>query len=164
MSFSPGRWLFLIVASLTVAANALGAKWDGPRPPKPDVPYLLHARNLVELEVNQASEQRRRDKLIYTIPGPHSTAKTPVPEPMFLFLSEKIRPEDLEIYRLEVRDGMRQIVFDQDDPEDNPRPIRFTIKKLDENLYLIEVQQILENGEYSISPRGSNVVFCFQEY
>jgi hypothetical protein len=44
------------------------------------------------------------------------------------------------------------------------RPIRLNVTRLDENLYKIEVDEILENGEYSLSPVDSNQVFCFQIY
>ena len=38
------------------------------------------------------------------------------------------------------------------------------LTKLDDALYRVEVNEVLENGEYSLSPRGSNQVFCFQVY
>jgi hypothetical protein len=40
--------------------------------------------------------------------------------------------------------------------------IRLNVTRLEENLYKIEVDEILENGEYSLSPADSNQVFCFQ--
>jgi hypothetical protein len=33
-----------------------------------------------------------------------------------------------------------------------------------DNLYKLEVEDELENGEYSLSPAGSNQAFCFQVY
>jgi hypothetical protein len=39
-----------------------------------------------------------------------------------------------------------------------------TASKLDGNLYKLEAQEFLENGEYCMSPQGSNAVFCFAVY
>ena len=44
------------------------------------------------------------------------------------------------------------------------RPIRYTINRVGENLYKLEVDEGLGNGEYSITPSGSNQVFCFRVY
>jgi len=87
--------------------------------------------------------------------------------PIFLFLSDKIKPEKLSLYRLEATRGQREIAF-PNNPRDmirrGPRPVRLTFKRLDENLYWIEVNQYLENGEYCLSPSGSPAVFCIQIY
>jgi hypothetical protein len=42
--------------------------------------------------------------------------------------------------------------------------LRLNVTRLDENLYKIEVDEILENGEYLLTPPDSNQVFCFQIY
>jgi hypothetical protein len=39
-----------------------------------------------------------------------------------------------------------------------------SVTKLDGNLYKVEAAQPLEDGEYTISPQGSNQVFCFEVY
>jgi hypothetical protein len=45
------------------------------------------------------------------------------------------------------------------------KPIRIDVMKLSsDNIYQIEVNDSLEKGEYSLSPDGSNQVFCFQVY
>ena len=36
-------------------------KYTGPIPPKPDVLYLMHATTLVETEVGQAREEKRKN-------------------------------------------------------------------------------------------------------
>ena len=36
--------------------------------------------------------------------------------------------------------------------------------RIGDKLYRLEVEESLEPGEYSISPEGSNQVFCFQVY
>jgi hypothetical protein len=36
--------------------------------------------------------------------------------------------------------------------------------RLDKDLYKLEAVESLEPGEYSLSPEGSDQVFCFQVY
>lgn len=160
-------------AILTLAACAvlLGAQqqepYKGPRPPKLDVPYLLHADNLVETEVGEARMEERKNQTVHILPGAASPVRTPLAEPIFLFQADKIKPEKLSLYRLEVNRGQREIAF-PNNPRDmirrGPRPVHLTFKRLDENLYWIEVNQYLDNGEYCLSPSGSQAVFCFQIY
>ncbi|MCS7316174.1 MAG: hypothetical protein RMI94_01295 [Bryobacterales bacterium] len=155
----------LAACSLLIVALGFCQNYSGPRPPKPDLPYLVHADNLVPTEVNEARQQTRGKQTIYTVPGAASPARTPVPEPIFLLLSEKILPETLELYRLEVKGGNRQIVFPER-VKDQPRPLRLVVQRLDEKLYKLEVSERfgLENGAYALTPKGSNQVFCFDVY
>jgi hypothetical protein len=46
----------------------------------------------------------------------------------------------------------------------NPVPYTLTIKNLGDNVYRLEVNESLPNGEYSISPPDSNQAFCFAVY
>lgn len=153
------------VLALLLCAGALWAQNDytGPRPPKPDLPYLLAADNLIPTEATQATEQQKKDESIYTIPGATSPARTPLAEPAFLFESQKISPDTLGLFRLEVKEGARQVVLSQ---KRRTRPLRLTIKRLSGNLYRLEVNENLglENGEYALSPSGSNDSFCFTVY
>ncbi len=141
-------------------------KYDGPRPPRPDVPFLLHADNLIQTEIGEAREEKRgKDATAYVIAGAASSARTPVAEPIFLFLSETIAPEKIELYRMEVKDGRRQVVMSTK-PKDSARPVRLMLTRLAEKLYRIEVNEGLglESGEYSLTPAGSNQVFLFSVY
>lgn len=155
------RWAWLLCVPLLLGAD----KYSGPRPPQADIPYLVHADNLIPTEVNEARQETRGKTTIYTVPGASSPARTPVPEPIFLFLADKIAPESLELYKLEVKGGNRQIVFPEK-KKDQPRPLRLVVKRLDDRLYRLEVSERfgLENGPYSITPAGSNKVFCFDVY
>ncbi len=140
-------------------------QYSGPRPPKPDLPYLVHADNLIPTEAGEAREDKRgKNESAYVIPGPTSPARTPLAEPIFLFESDKIKPESLQLFRLEVKDGNREVVVGS--RKKNARPLRLTVKSLGGTLFRIEVNEGLglENGEYSLSPEGSNAVFCFTEY
>ena len=42
------------------------------------------------------------------------------------------------------------------------RPIHLQVTRLDDRLYRVEVDEPLENGEYSLSPDGSDQTFSFQ--
>jgi hypothetical protein len=149
---------------LVFASAVLGqTKYSGPRPPKPDVPYLLHASNLVETETTEAKEESRKNDTIYSVPGASSPARTPLAEPIFLLRAEKLQPEKLELYRLETKDGRREIVIPER-ADRRPRPYPLSITRLGEGLYRIEASATLENGQYSITPAGSNQVFLFEVY
>ena len=104
------RRIPLLVAVAVVCA-AFAQKYDGPRPPKPDVPFLKHADNLVATEVAQAKEDKRKDDTVYTVEGANSPAKTPLAEPIFLFQSEKLLPDKLQLFKLDSKNGHREIVF-----------------------------------------------------
>ena len=153
------RTLFL---GLAFAAAALAQQYDGPRPPKPDVPYLKHADNLVPTEVAEAKEENRKDDILYIVPGASSTAKTPLASPILLIKADKIVPDKLQLYKLESKNGSREVLFSHKKKQ-TAMPIRIDVTKISsDNIYKIEVNDSLDNGEYSLTPDGSNQVFCFQ--
>lgn len=154
----------LIALAALCSAPSLADNYSGPRPPKPDVPYLQHANNLLETEVTVASEQTGKNETTYVVEGPASPARTPLAEPLFLMQAEKISPEKLELYPLEAKRGNREITFSEKKRKNNPRPLRLSVTRLADGLYRIEANEPLENGEYSLTPAGSNQVFCFQVY
>ena len=157
----------LVVALGCVCSGLLPAeeeKYSGPRPPKPDLPYLVHADNLVATEAGEAREDRKgKSDSAYTISGATSSARTPLAEPVFLFESDKIAPESLQLFRLEVKGGNREVVIGK---KKSGRALHLSVKPLGGRLYRIEVNEGLglENGEYSLSPESSNTVFCFAVY
>jgi hypothetical protein len=146
---------------LFAALAALAQKYDGPRPPKPDLPYLKHAENLVPLEAAEAKEQKQKNDTLYVVEGAESKAKTPLASPIFLFQSGKIAPDKLGLYKFDVKGGRREILFG---PKKQPKALRLDVTRIDTNLYRVEVNDSLEPGEYSLSPEGSNQVFCFQVF
>ena len=156
-----------IAAAGLLGVLSFAQEYQGPRPEKPDVPYLLHAENLIETEVGEARMEERKKETAHILAGVNSPVRTPLAEPIFLFLSEKIRPEKLGLYKLGVGRGQREIAF-PNNPRDlirrGPRPLHLTVKNLGDNLYWIEVNEYLEDGEYCLSPSGSQSVFCFQVY
>jgi hypothetical protein len=150
-----------IALLLLTVFSAFGQKYDGPKPPKPDLPYLKHGTNLVALEAVEAKEQKQKNDTLYVVEGSASSAKTPLASPIFLFQSSKVLPDKLGLYKFDVKGGHREILFG---PKKSPRPMRIDVTHLDGNLYKIEVNDSLEPGEYSLSPEGSNQVFCFQVF
>ena len=152
-------------ALLCLAAGLLPAqKYNGPRPPKPDVPYLVHADNLVATEVTEAKEEKRKDDQLYAVPGTSSPVKTPLAGPIFLIQADQLAPEKLSLYRFEIKNGRREVLFSQKRRKESAQPIHLSLSRLADGLFRLEVDQTLGNGEYGLSPEGSNQVFCFQVY
>ena len=87
------RYVFslLLLATLAIGAD----EYTGPRPPKPDVPYLVHASNLIPTEATEASQEGKKDESTYTVQGAASPVRTPLAEPIFLLRSEKIKADSL---------------------------------------------------------------------
>ena len=85
-------------------------------------------------------------------------------EPIFLIQSEKVIPGRLELYKMEVKGGRREVTVSRGKRRGNARPLYLSVTKLDGNLYKVEAAQPLEDGEYTISPNDSNHVFCFEVY
>ena len=161
------RSAILVAAGLMVLwQSGLAQKktYSGPRPSKTDIPFLLHADNLIPTETGEAREEKRKNETVATVAGATSPVRTPLAEPIFLLESTKTDPGQLELWKLEVKDGNRQLVIPDKPKKNSPRPLRLVLTKLDDALFRVEVNEVLENGEYSLSPRGSNQVFCFQVY
>ena len=97
------------------------------------------------------------------VDGATSSAATPLATPIFLIRVEQLAPEKLEIYKMEARNGRREVILSRKKKQ-VARPIRANVIRLGENLFKIEVGQSLENGEYTISPSGVDQVFCFRVY
>lgn len=152
-----------IALLLVLSCAAWSQKYDGPRPPKPDLPYIKHASSLIPTEAGEATEEKgKKDEITYVIAGAASTARTPLASPIFLLQSAKLAPESLQLFRLEVRNGRREITVS---PKKPGKPFRMDVMRLTpDGLYRLEVEDSLDPGEYSLSPNGSNQVFCFQVF
>ncbi|MCC6590263.1 MAG: hypothetical protein IT168_26455 [Bryobacterales bacterium] len=155
--------LVLFLSALALSGQT--KKYKGPRPPKADVVYLVHASNLVPTEVSEATEEKRKDDTANIVKGASSPAKTPLAEPIFILESEKLNPDKLELYAMTVKNGNREVAVPNNPKKaKNMKPLRLSMTKLEQNLYRIEANQWLDNGEYCLSPSGSQQVFCFQVY
>ena len=136
--------------------------YDGPRPPKKDIPYLLQAERLIETEFQQAKQSSSKEGDVFSVAGVTSTSRTPLAEPIFLFSPDKITPEQLGLFRFEVKEGRRQLVTHRKHRTENEEKVfHLSLRKLDDKLYRIESASSLEPGEYSLSPEGQNTAFCF---
>jgi hypothetical protein len=153
------------IASVGVLSVALLAaqKYAGPHPDKPDVPYLLHADTLVPAEVVEAKEVKKKDDITYVVEGASSSAKTPLAGPVFLFEDGQLSAEKLQLYKFDVKNGHREVFFSHKGKL-TAKARRINVNPLGGGLFKIEVDESLENGEYGLSPEGSNQVFCFAVY
>ncbi|MEQ1947049.1 MAG: hypothetical protein ABL995_07660 [Bryobacteraceae bacterium] len=162
------RALLMLTLLVNLAAASLFAadKYDGPRPPQADQLYLVHADNLVATESVEAKEESgKKDETVYSVSGAASSAKTPIAEPIFLLKSDKLSPDKLELYKMDVKNGRREIAIGKGKRSSRgPRPLRLSVTKLEGGLYRLEASQPLDNGQYSVSPSDSNKVFCFEVY
>ena len=155
----------LLLSILTVATLALAANYTGPRPAKTDTLYLVHADNLIELEHVDSKQESKKNEILYSVPGTAATAKTPLAEPIFILKSDKISPESVELYKFEIKNGHRELTMAaQRRSRGGPHAYRLTVTQLERGLYKIEASETLENGEYGLSPSGSNDVFCFSVF
>ena len=153
-------FVVLLLAPLVAAQSTAKGKSGLPDPPKKDVPYIIHADQLVETEIGEAKQESRKDEQIYTIAGRGSTVKTPLAGPEFLFEAETIPPEKLQLYKLESKNGRREvIVLRKKKPV--ARPVRLSVFQIHDRLFKVRVDESLAPGEYALSPDGSNAVFCF---
>lgn len=153
----PGRALFCLLCS---GVFVCAADYDGPRPPKPDFLYLVHADNLIPTELGDARNEKGDT---YVIAGAASSARTPLAEPILILQSDRLNPESIELYKFEVKNGHRETTVSSR-KRGAGRPLHLQITKLDRNLYRIEAAETLDNGEYCMTPAGSNRVFCFEVY
>jgi hypothetical protein len=155
--------LVLLLAALPAAAQK---KYSGPRPPKPDAPFLVHAGQLLPVETLEARESQGKNETHYAVNGAASPTRTPVPEPVFLFQSDKINPERLSLYKMETKGNERTLSIPSDarKRKDSARPVFILVTPLENRLFKVEVNEPLDNGEYCLSPEGSNTVFCFTEF
>jgi hypothetical protein len=154
----------LAIAFLTACALFAAEKYTGPTPPKPDIPYLVHASNLIETEVAQARQENHKDDSKFAIAGASSSARTPLAEPVFLIDAQQISPQSFELYRLDVKGGNREVSMNSSRRRGGSHALHLAVKQLSGHLYRVEVDEPLENGEYALSPNGDNRAFCFEIY
>jgi hypothetical protein len=138
--------------------------YKGPVPEQMDLPFIRHANKLVATDAGEAREEIVKGDTIYTVAGGAANAKTPLTEPIFIVKVNKLNIQQMQLYRMEAKAGQRQLVLPQKPKKNSPRPLRLSLEPLSAGLYKLEVQEPLENGEYCLSPGGSNAVYCFAVY
>lgn len=135
---------------------------DLPTPPEDDLPFLIHATNLVPTVRAEAHQEETKKELFYWVAGERSGATTPLAFPEFLFKSVEIEPEALALYRFEIVDGRREVLFSKKNKVlARPYNLTLSIEDRDQRVARIRVSQTLRAGEYCLTPDGSNSVFCF---
>ena len=156
----------LLALAFALAASLAAQKYDGPRPDKPDTPYLQHASKLIPLDQDDAKEDKRKEGTAYVTPGAAAKARTPLAEPIILFESKNIAPERLSLYRMEAKGGSREVFFFENPKKrkDSSKVLRLSVTKIATGLYKLEPTEPLPNGEYAVSPADSNTVFSFTMY
>lgn len=154
----------LFLPLLLLAGICAGQKYSGPEPEKPDLPYLLHATSLVATEAGDAQEEQKKDVTTYWVNGASSPVKTPLSEPIFLLKADKLAPERMTLFKMEVKNGRREVSMNAKKAKDSAKPVPLSVKRLDQGLYRLEANDMMGPGEYCLSPEGANQVFCFQVY
>ena len=157
------KLLRVLPSTIAVAALARGRQTNL-QPPKKDVPYLLEASKLVETEVQQATQSKSKEGQTFTVPGATSPARTPLPEPIFLLEADQLKPEQLGLFHFTVKEGHREVTFGKHKSDDDEQQLRLTVRKVGAQLYRIEASEMLDPGEYSLSPQSANTAFCFTVY
>jgi hypothetical protein len=152
----------LLLLPLVAMAAAHAQKYTGPPPPKPDLPYIQHATNLIPTEPVDAKEDKKLGDVIYTIDGANSSAKTPLAFPIFIIKADKLNPDNLQMYRLESKEGHRELTASA---KKNAEPIHVQVTRIGgDNIYKLDVYNSLDAGEYALTVEGSNRMYCFQVY
>lgn len=80
--------------------------------------------------------------------------------PEFLLKTSSLDPKRLELYRLESQNGRREILI-RKKKKIVATPYHTSIVSVSPGVFRIRVDQFLEDGEYCLTPNGSNAVFCF---
>jgi hypothetical protein len=158
------RLLRSLPLALSAAASAQD-KYSGPKPAHKDLPYLLHGEKLIETEVQKASQSDSKQGQVFFVSGTTSPARTPLAEPIFIFSPDHFRAEQLGLFRFEVRNGRREVVISGKHKRDDTEGVfHLSLRRLGEDLFRIEVSEMLNPGEYALSPEGDNTAFCFTVY
>jgi hypothetical protein len=156
------RILPLVCTAMAAMATANAQKYTGPAPPKPDLPYIQHATNLIATEAVDVKEQKNKDDTLYTIAGENSSSKTPLALPIFFIKADKLNPASLQMYRLESKDGHRELTASA---KKSAEPIHVQVTRVDaDNIYKLDVYNGLDAGEYALTAEGWKQMFCFQVY
>src|SRR5580704_10859115 len=118
----------ILLAAALSACSALAAdNYTGPKPPKPDLHYLMHGSNLVPTEIKEAKEEKKGAETVYTIAGATSSAKTPLPEPRFILDAQSIAPEHMELFKVDARDNLREVTLTAKRKKGGNRPLHMTV-------------------------------------
>jgi hypothetical protein len=154
----------MLLLALSAVSLLTAQDYNGPLPAKPDVLYLLHAATLIETPGAEAKQETKKGDTTYWVEGTAATVKTPLAEPIFILQANKLNPDKIELYRFTVTKTRRELTIKERPGRNDPKPLHLIVTKLGKDLYKVEVSEQLANGEYSLSPSGSNQVFSFSVF
>jgi hypothetical protein len=149
-------WGGMLILLVVAAAQE---KYSGPPLPKKDFAYLVRGDSLVEMEFAIAEPRDDNDRVTFVIAGAGSLVKTNDVAPAIVIDVSKLPTDLLQLYRVESRDGHREISIPKRGRR--PQPVPMITTKLGGNLVSLKPVEDLTSGEYSLTPQGSNAVFCF---
>ena len=150
------RLMLLSIAAVCFAAY----EYKGGNPPKPDLPYLVHADNLIPTDAGEAKKESAKKSTTFYIEGAAASAKTPLPEPIFLIDAHSLDITHLNIFPFKVVNGRREFTINSK----GAAPLKKSVHRVRDNLYVFEAAEALPAGQYALSPDGSDVVFCFEVF
>jgi hypothetical protein len=139
-------------------------KDSGPKPPKTDLPYLLEAGKLIATDAQPATRSSSKEDETITVSGATSSARTPLPEPIFLFSPGQINTSEFELIHFQVVNGRRQWTKGKEEHLSDEEPeeiLRLTIQPVSQGVVRIEAAEMLNPGEYALIAKGQSVAFCF---
>lgn len=129
--------------------------------PSPALPDALYA-NVNGQAVALSREKSKREKsgqiVSYTLLAQPSAVDVASRSPLFVLRLEKTSATGWELFRVQVRDGKRVISIDTT-AQSPSVPIRVLTAN---ELIQIEPVTPLDQGQYCMSARNSNDVFCFK--
>jgi hypothetical protein len=160
------RRVLLKIASFLVAGQVFAQMDEANlRPPQKDLPYLLEASKLIPTEAEPTTGSKSKRGETFSVPGTTSPARTPLPEPIFLFSPGQIQAEQFALFHFEVKNGRREVTLSKrNEDSDNPSELHLTVRKVNADVYRIEAAEMLDPGEYALCPQGVNTAFCFTVY
>ena len=159
-----GMRALVITFLIAIPVLAQSDEYHGPTPPKSDVPYLLHASNLIETERTEAHSESKKSDQLYWVEGDSSSVRTPLAEPIFIIKIDKLNADKIELYKFDVNKKRRELVLKERPGRNDAHPLHMQVTRLGKGLYKLEVSETLPNGQYSLSPQGSDTVFAFEVY
>ncbi len=113
--------------------------------------------------LNRRQRSGSKDDQTITVAGVTSSARTPLPEPIFLFSPAQMDATQFELIHFQVADGRRHWKKGQQEHlDDEPdEPLRITLRPVAAGITRIEATPMLAPGEYALIARSQNIAFCF---
>jgi len=123
---------------------------------------LLENSDFRDLEVQQVRSQDIGDGAsLYSFSGEASSTVAGSNRPVFLVLAEGETNGQVELARLQVSKGVRQVVYSAAGKK-SASSVPVLVTRVSPTVFRVTVNQGLAPGEYAILPAGLNRAFLFQ--